>query len=64
MYIICIYMFYFKNFKLELKILNSPLYILRRFNFTTTASQFTTSFYHSIQFHTVIIIVNFWDLTQ
>ena len=53
-------MFHFKNFKLELNISTSPLYILRRFNITNTVSQFTTSYYNSIQFHTVIIIVSVW----
>ena len=69
---VCVYIYIYmcvyiclilKNVKLELTILNSPFYILRRFNFTTTASQFTTGFYNSIKFHTVLI-VNFWDPSQ
>ena len=45
---IYIYIYNFKNFKLEINILTSPLHILRRYNFTTTASQITTSCYNFV----------------
>jgi hypothetical protein len=57
-------MFYFKNLTLELNILTFPSYILRRFNFTTTSSQFTTGFYDFTQFYGLIIILNIRVLTE